>query len=81
MSLRTSRLKNPLHSINGENSVVRAKLDGVFPTYKRLKDGTRRTYWYHRATGKRLRGEPGSSEFITDLPRQRRRSLTGSQVP
>jgi integrase len=51
----------------GENSVVRAKLDGVFPTYKNLKDGTRRTYWYHRATGKRLRGEPGSSEFISDL--------------
>lgn len=47
--------------------MVRAKLDGVFPTYKNLKDGTRRTYWYHRATGKRLRGEPGSSEFISDL--------------
>lgn len=47
--------------------MVRAKLDGVFPTYKTLKDGSRRTYWYHRATGKRLHGEPGSSEFISDL--------------
>jgi hypothetical protein len=47
--------------------VVRAHLKGVFSTYKRIKDGTRRTYWYHRDTGTRLRGEPGSSEFITDL--------------
>jgi integrase len=46
--------------------VVRAKIDGVFPTYKNLKDGTRRCYWYHRATGKRLHGEPGSPEFIAD---------------
>jgi integrase len=46
--------------------VVRAKIEGVFPTYKHLKDGTRRTYWYHRATGKRLHGEPGSAEFIAD---------------
>jgi hypothetical protein len=46
--------------------VVRANLEGCFPTYKTLKDGTRRTYWYHRATGKRLHGEPGSAEFIAD---------------
>jgi integrase len=47
--------------------VVRANLKGVFPTYKTLKDGTRRTYWYHRETGKRVHGDPGSSEFIADL--------------
>jgi len=47
--------------------VVRANIKGVFPTYKVLKDGTRRTYWYHRETGERLRGDPGSSEFIADL--------------
>ena len=47
--------------------MVRANLKGVFPTYKTLKDGTRKTYWYHRATGKRLRGEPGSPEFISDF--------------
>jgi site-specific recombinase XerC len=46
--------------------VVRANIEGVFPTYKKLKDGTRRTYWYHRATGKRLHGEPGEPEFIAD---------------
>jgi integrase len=47
--------------------VVRVKLKGVFPTYKVLKDGTRKCYWYHRATGGRLHGEPGSPEFMTDL--------------
>jgi integrase len=29
--------------------------------------GERRAYWYHRATGARLHGEPGSPEFIKDL--------------
>jgi integrase len=51
---------------NGDRIVVRANLEGVFPTYKTLKDGSRRTYWYHRATGKRLHDEPGSSKFIAD---------------
>jgi hypothetical protein len=46
--------------------VVRAKIEGVFPTYKTLKNGSRRTYWYHRATGRRLNGDPGSAEFIAD---------------
>lgn len=53
--------------MNGERGVVRANIEGVFPTYKNLKDGTRRTYWYHRATGKRLHGEPGSPDFIADF--------------
>jgi integrase len=52
--------------INGDRSVVRANLEGVFPTYKTLKDGSRRTYWYHRATGRRLNGDPGSAAFIAD---------------
>jgi integrase len=46
--------------------MVRARLEGVFPTYKTLRDGSRRTYWYHRATGARLHGNPGSAEFIAD---------------
>lgn len=36
---------------------------GIFPTYKTLRSGERRTSWYHRATGTRLPGEPGSPEF------------------
>lgn len=63
-------LTPPLHSTtpmtSGAPGVVRAELKGVFPTYKMLKDRSRRTYWYHRATGKPLRGKPGSPEFIAD---------------
>jgi integrase len=47
--------------------MVRAEIAGVFATYKTLKDGSRKTYWYHRATGRRLNGLPGSAEFIADL--------------
>ena len=39
-------------------------LRGWFTTFKRLKDGTRRAYHYHRATMTRLPGEPGSREFV-----------------
>jgi hypothetical protein len=53
--------------MNGENTMVRANLKGVFPTYKILKDGSRKCYWYYRATGTRLHGEPGSPEFISDF--------------
>ena len=53
--------------MDGEKGVVRVNLKGVFATYKRMRDGSRKTYYYHRATGKRLRGEPGSSDFITDF--------------
>ena len=49
--------------------MVRAEIASVFATYKALKDGSRKTYWYHRATGKRLNGLPGSAEFIADLAR------------
>ena len=52
---------------NGRQPVVRANIKGVFSTYKTLRDGIRRTYWYHRETGERLHGEPGSPEFIADL--------------
>jgi integrase len=53
--------------MSGENAMVRTNFKGVFGTYKTLKDGTRKSYWYHRATGRPLRGEPGSSDFILDF--------------
>ena len=46
--------------------MVRTNLKGVFATYKILRDGSHKAYWYHRRTGKRLHGEPGSPEFIAD---------------
>jgi integrase len=50
----------------GGPAVVRARIKGVFCTYKIVR-GERRAYWYHRATGHRLRGNPASPEFIRDL--------------
>lgn len=45
------------------------KIPGVNPVTRTLADGSRKTYYYHRATGKRLEGEPGSQEFQRDLAR------------
>ena len=46
--------------------MVRIDVKGWFTTYKNLKSGERRKYYYHRATGTRLHGKPGSPEFIAD---------------
>jgi len=46
--------------------VVRVDIKGWFTTYKNLKGGERREYHYHRATGRRLEGKPGSPKFIAD---------------
>ncbi len=43
---------------------MRAKIPGVNTVHKRLADGSVRTYYYHRGTGSRLVGRPGSAEFI-----------------
>jgi hypothetical protein len=47
--------------------VVRAEIKGVFCTYKTLKDGNRKEYRYHRATGAPLPGRPGAPEFMIAL--------------
>jgi integrase len=44
--------------------VIRVRLRGINKVRKRLADGTRRVYFYHRATGERLEGTPGSPEFV-----------------
>lgn len=46
--------------------MVRVDIKGWFTTYKNLKSGERAEYHYHRATGARLHGKPGSPEFIAD---------------
>jgi integrase len=43
---------------------MRIRLKGINPVPKRLADGTRKTYWYAWKGGPRLRGEPGTPEFI-----------------
>ena len=43
---------------------MRAKISGVNTVRKRLTDGSVRVYYYHRDTGVRLHGEPGSPQFL-----------------
>ena len=44
--------------------MTRVDLKGINTIRRRLATGERRTYYYHRATGLRLEGKPGSVEFI-----------------
>lgn len=46
--------------------MVRANIEGVFCTYKHRNTPREQRYWYHRKTGRRLRGEPGAAEFMAD---------------
>jgi len=43
---------------------MRVRLRGINSKRKRLTDGTWRTYWWAWKGGPRLRGEPGTPEFI-----------------
>jgi hypothetical protein len=58
---------------------VRARITGINTVRKRLADGSVRIYYYHRDTGTRLDGKPGSPEFIASYARQKRRSLSAMQ--
>jgi integrase len=53
--------------MSGDRVVVRVDLKGWFTTYKKLRNGNRAEYHYHRSTGRRLHGEPGSPQFIEDF--------------
>ena len=44
--------------------MVRIHLKGVNTAKKRLADGSVKKYYYHRGTGKRIKGEPGTPEFV-----------------
>jgi integrase len=46
--------------------MVRARLHGINTIRKRLSNGSIRLYYYHRATGSALSGDPGSPAFIAD---------------
>lgn len=46
---------------------MRAKLKGINTIKRRLATGEMVTYYYHRSTGARLSGTPGSSEFIASI--------------
>ncbi len=46
---------------------MRVKIRGVNTVHKRLASGQIATYYYHRSTGRRLAGTPGSVEFIASF--------------
>jgi len=46
---------------------MRVRLKGINTVRKRLADGTIQTYHYHRASGTRLQGEPGTAEFLASF--------------
>ena len=50
--------------MHGRLRAMRAKISGVNTIRKWLADGSIRIYYYHRDTGTRLNGVPGSPEFI-----------------
>jgi integrase len=47
----------------GWRAVVSVRLKGINKVRKYLADGSVRLHFYHRATGQKLQGEPGSGEF------------------
>lgn len=54
---------------------MRVIMRGVNTVRKRLADGSIRLYYYHRATGMRLRGEPGSPEFMASFAEAEKKPL------
>jgi integrase len=46
---------------------VKVKLKGINTVRKRLADGTIRTHYYHRASGRPLEGHPGTPLFLASV--------------
>jgi integrase len=55
---------------------MRVRLKGINSYTARLADGTKKTYWYAWKGGPRLRGEPGTAEFIASYNDAIARKLT-----
>jgi integrase len=71
------------HSSSG-SATMRIRVRGINTVRARLASGECKTFYYHRATGKRLAGEPGSPEFMTSfaaaeqsLPQRNAGTLSG----
>jgi integrase len=55
---------------------MRVRLKGINFTTKRLADGRKVTYWFAWRNGPRLRGEPGTPEFIASYNEAVARKIT-----
>lgn len=53
---------------------MRVELKGINTVRKRLADGSEALYYYHRATGTRIKGEPGTPEFIASFEEAAKRA-------
>jgi hypothetical protein len=51
---------------NGE-TVVRVRLKGINTVRAKLADGTVKTYYYHKLSGRRISGEPGTPAFLASI--------------
>ena len=56
--------------------MVRLHLKGINTARKRLSDGTIKAYYYHRGTGKRIKGKPGTPEFVASYAEAAQREPT-----
>src|SRR5688572_23603582 len=52
---------------NSGGAPVRINASGINPVRAKLASGEVKTYYYHRATGTRLAGTPGSPEFLSSF--------------
>lgn len=58
---------------------MRARLKGINKITRTLASGEKAVYYYHRATGARLNGEPGSPEFLASIADAEAKSRNRSQ--
>ena len=58
--------------------MVRIHLKRVNTATKRLADGSLKKYYYHRGTGKRIMGSPGTPEFVASYAEAAKREPTDS---
>jgi hypothetical protein len=58
------RRSRPPHLKNGKPGAMRVNLRGVNRSVVKLASGEVKTYWYAWRGGPRLKGEPGSPEFV-----------------
>lgn len=60
--------------------MVKATYEHVNKITKRLADGSRRIYYYHRGTGQKIEGELGSAEFALSYTKAARRAVEVKQA-
>ncbi len=73
MKGRKARSKTPRKLRLPDSAMPRRRtkspVAGLKPVSRRLADGTRALYWYHRATGKRLKHDPNSAAGLVEIRR------------